>query len=121
MRLSKKGIIVDTEAFHKFVDINNEDSKPVHNCIKKGALKLVYGNDEKSLNEIKRDNRMTSILSKLMKTGAAYQIRSKEKKKEIDDKGGFVDGIKLKIKRYPYYRHSFSGTKSPIIIQRQQR
>ena len=32
--LSKKGIIVDTVAFHKFVDLNHQDSKPVHKCIK---------------------------------------------------------------------------------------
>ncbi len=91
-----KGIIVDAEAFHKFVNINHRDSKPVHQCIKRGKLKLVYGNDEKSLNEIKKDNRMIDRLKRLAKNGAAYQADSKEKKKEIDDKDGFVKGIKLK-------------------------
>lgn len=95
MKLSKKGIIVDAEAFHKFVNINHRDSKPVHQCIEKGKLKLVYGDDEKSKNEIKRDSRMIDILRRLAKDGAVYQANSQEKKKEIDDNERVINGEKL--------------------------
>ncbi len=53
MGLSKPGIIVDASVFHKFVDMNHEDSVPIHKCIKKQKLTLVYGNDKKSIDEIK--------------------------------------------------------------------
>ena len=96
MKLSKKGIIVDVGAFHKFTNENHEDSKPIHQCIKKQTLQLVYGDDEKSLNEIKRDKGMFNILRKLAKAGATYQVNSKEKKKEIDGNDGFINDIKLK-------------------------
>ena len=96
MGLFKKGIIVDVGAFHKFTNENHEDSKPIHQCIKKQTLQLVCGDDEKSLNEISKDSRMFKLVSKLLKRGVAYQANSKEKKKEIDDKGGSVKGIKLK-------------------------
>lgn len=98
MGLSKNGIIVDAEAFHKFTNKDHEDSKPIHKCIEKQALKLVYGDDEKSLDEIKRDSRMFSILRTLAKDGAVYQANSKGKKKEIDDNNRFVNGTKLKSK-----------------------
>ena len=96
MGLLKEGIIVDAEVFHKFVNKEHEDSKPIHNCIEKQTLKLVYGDDEKSLDEIKRVNRMFNMVSKLMKRGAAYQAPSKEKKKEIDDNNRVVNKTKLK-------------------------
>ncbi len=96
MKLSRKGIIIDAEAFHKFININHEDSKPVHQCIKKGTLKLVYGNDKKSSDEIKRDSRMIDMLGKLTRAGAVYQANSKEKKKEIDAKDRIIEGTQLK-------------------------
>ncbi|MDE0518017.1 MAG: hypothetical protein OXH36_00455 [Bdellovibrionales bacterium] len=46
MGLSKEGIIIDAEVFHKFVDQEHRDLKPIHKCIEKQILKLVYGNDE---------------------------------------------------------------------------
>ena len=96
MGLSKKGIIIDAEAFHKFTNENHEDSKPIHKCIEKQTLQLVYGDDEKSLDEISKDSRMIDILIRLAKDGATYQVDSKRKTKEIDDNGGFVNCIKLK-------------------------
>ncbi len=91
MGLSKKGIIVDTEAFHIFANTQHKDSKPVHQCIKKQKLQLAYGDDEKSLKEIKRYPKMYKILGRV-----AVRINSKEKKKEIDENRGYINGIKLK-------------------------
>ena len=96
MGLSKKGIIVDAEAFHRFVNVNHKDSKPVHQCIQKGTLNLVYGDDKKSLGEIKKSKCMRKILGRLRNSGVVYQVNSKENKKEIDDNNRFVNGIKLK-------------------------
>ncbi len=96
MGLLKKGIIVDVTAFHTFTNVNHEDSKPVHKYIKKQKLKLVYGNDEKSLNEIKGDRCMIDRLSKLAKDGAVYQVDSKGKKKEIEDNNKIINNEKLK-------------------------
>ena len=97
MGLSKPGIIVDVVAFHKFVNPEyDDDSKPVHKCIKEQTLKLVYGDDEKSLKEIANDNRMSEMVSKLKKAGVAYQTSSKEKKKEIDENDKVINKIILK-------------------------
>lgn len=96
MGLSKTGIIVDAEAFHKFVDVNHKDSKPVHKCLKKQKLQLMYGDDTQSLNEIKRDRRMFRMIASFMKKGAACHVNSKEIKKSIDNNNGMVNNIKLK-------------------------
>ena len=96
MKLLKKGIIVDTTVFHKFVDVNHEDSKLIHKYIKNQTLKLVYGNDEKSKEEIKKDNRMLKMVKLLTKRKVTHETDSKEKKREIDDNRGIVKGIKLK-------------------------
>jgi len=98
MGLLKNGIIVDAEAFHKFINTDHEDSKPIHKCIRKQTLQLVYGNDKKSLDEISKDRRMLNMLSTLAKGGATYQADSKEKKKEIDDNNRVVNDITLKSK-----------------------
>ncbi len=93
----KEGIIVDVVAFHKFSDdVNDEDSKPVHKCIRKQKLQLVYGDDEKSLEEIKRNRRMFEVWKRLDKHGGARQVHSKDKKTEIDNNRGFVNGVQLK-------------------------
>ena len=83
MKISKKGIIVDVNAFHKFKDINHEDSKPIHQCIENGKLRLVYGNDEKSLEEINDDQDMKKIIRRIGKKGT-FQVDSKKKKEEIE-------------------------------------
>ena len=38
MGLSKPGIIIDANVFHKFVNANHKDSLPIHKCIKKGFV-----------------------------------------------------------------------------------
>ena len=81
MGLSKPGIIVDANVFHKFVT-KHEDSLPIHKCIKKQKLKLVYGNDEKSIDEIKRSPKMKKMIRDLQR--ATYRVESKEMKEEID-------------------------------------
>ena len=97
MNLQKKGIIIDAEVFYKFVDENHEDSKPIHKYLmQKKTLQLVYGNDEKSSGEIKRNKNMVKQIAKLEKNLVAYQVDSKEKKKEIDDSNGFIKGVKLR-------------------------
>ncbi len=96
MGLSKKGILVDAEAFHKFVDPEHEDSKPVHQCIQKQTLILVYGDDEKSLEEIQKDSCMLKMVSLLKNSGGAYQTSSKEKKKEIDNNNRVINNVTLK-------------------------
>ena len=99
MKLSKKlskGIIIDAEAFKKFLDTDHEDSKPVHQCIKKGTLQLVYGDDPKSSCEIKKFHGMVKLLNKFKKRGEAYLIQSKEKKEEIDSNNKIVNGVELK-------------------------
>ena len=97
MKLQKKGIIIDAEVFYKFADENHEDSKLIHKYLmKKKALQLVYGNDEKSSGEIEKNTGMVKQIAKLERNQVAYQVDSKEKKKEIDDNNGFVEGVKLK-------------------------
>ena len=96
MGLSKKGIIVDATAFHRFVNANHKDSKPVHQSIQKGTLNFVYGNDKKSLGEIEKDGCMFKMWKMLRGNGVAYEVNSKEKKKEIDDNNKLVNGTKLK-------------------------
>ena len=96
MGLSKKGIIVDTVAFHKFVDLNHQDSKPVHKCIKEQKLQLAIGNDEQSLNEISGNSCMLQIVKILIKNGAAHYVNSKEEKQEIDDSNKMIKGVRLK-------------------------
>ena len=96
MGLLKKGIIVDATTFHKFTDVNHEDSKPVHQYIKNQKLKLVYGNDTKSVDEIKKDRDMFNILRVLANSGAVYQVDSKKKKQEIEDHDKVIKGETLK-------------------------
>ena len=94
MSTLKKGIIVDTNAFHIFVDTEHEDSKPIHKCIKNRKLQLVYGDDEQSLKEIKGDKRMVEMIRRLKR--GVRRVNSKEKEKEIVDNNRFINGIKLK-------------------------
>ena len=96
MSLQKDGIIIDTEAFYRFVDKENKDSQPVHECIKNRKLQWVYGNDEKSLNEMDNYPKARELFIYLKSWGGAYQANSKEKKKEIDSNKRKIKGKQLR-------------------------
>ena len=96
MNLQKDGIIIDTEAFYRFIDKEHEDSQPVHKYIEKGKLQWVYGNDEQSLNELKNYRPILDLLINLKNLGGVHQIDSKAKKKEIDSNNQKINGKQLR-------------------------
>ena len=79
------GIIIDSNMFSTFIDKKNEDAKPIHKCILKKTLQLVYGGDDDSMREIKKHDKMKRELSRLRRLNSAIKVNKgqleKEKKK----------------------------------------
>ena len=97
MGLQKKGIIIDSEAFYKFLNKNDEDSKLIYKYIlQKKTLLVLYGNDEKSEKELNKNVAMVRQMARLKKRKVAYQVDSREKKQEIDSNNRKVNGNPLR-------------------------